>query len=208
VLKNILYISASVIIFFIGLILYGLILNLGEVSLEDALRDKNLSKIDNLRIIVDRSSYRLEIYSGNILIKSYKTVFGKNPSTIKTTADDLVTPIGEYQICAIDTNHKYRKFLQLNYPNEKDAAEALKRGYINQVEFESISNSEKKRECPPKSTKLGANIGIHGIGDYDLIFRNLPFIFNWTNGSIAISNKSIDELTSIVQIGTRVKITY
>jgi murein L,D-transpeptidase YafK len=197
-----------VIIFFIGLILYGLILNSGEIPLSEVLREKNISRIDNLRIVVDRSSYRLELYSGNVFIKSYKTVFGKNPGKIKSAADDLVTPIGEYIICAIDNNNKYHKYLQLNFPNEKDAAEALKRGYINQNEFEVIMNSVEKNVCPPNSTRLGANIGIHGIGDYDIIFRNLPFTFNWTNGSIAISNKNIDELSSIVKIGTPVKITY
>lgn len=196
------------VLFFAGLILYGVILNSGEISLEEALKQNNLTKIDNLKIIIDRSSYRLQIYSGNTLIKSYKTVFGKNPSKIKTSANDLVTPIGEYQVCAIENNHKYHKYLQLNYPNEKDAAEALKRGYINQKEFEIILNSVNKNECPNGNTKLGANIGIHGIGEFDIIFRNLPFTFNWTNGSIAISNKSIDELASIVKIGTHIKITY
>ncbi|MBS3944396.1 MAG: L,D-transpeptidase [Melioribacter sp.] len=207
-IRNILYISASVIIFFVGLVLYGLILNSGEIPLSEALKEKNISKIENLRIVVDRSSYRLELYSGSVFIKSYKTVFGKNPGKIKSTANDLVTPIGEYIICAIDNSNKYHKFLQLSYPNERDAAEALKRGYINQNEFEVIMNSIENNECPPNSTRLGANIGIHGIGEYDIIFRNLPFTFNWTNGSIAISNKNIDELASIVKIGTPVKITY
>jgi murein L,D-transpeptidase YafK len=208
VLKNILYISASIVIFFVGLVLYGLILNSGELTLEEALKEKNLPGIENLRIIVDRSSYRLQIYSGSIFVKSYKSVFGKNSSNIKTSANDLVTPLGDYKICAIETNHKYHKFLQISYPNEKDAAEALKRGYINQDEFEAIHIAFKKNECPPIETKLGSYIGIHGIGEYDLIFRNLPFTFNWTNGSIAISNKNIDELTTIVKIGTPVKITY
>lgn len=195
-------------IFFIGLILYGIILNSGELTLEEALKEKNLSKIENLKIIVDRSSYRLQIYSGNIFIKSYKSVFGKNSSNLKTSANDLVTPLGEYKICAINNNHRYHKFLQLSYPNEQDAAEALKRGYISNEEFEIISDAINRNNCPPKETKLGSSIGIHGIGEYDLIFRNLPFTFNWTNGSIAISNKNIEELSSIVKIGTPVKITY
>ncbi|MDQ7817195.1 MAG: L,D-transpeptidase [Melioribacteraceae bacterium] len=207
-LKNILYISASIVIFFVGLILYGLILNSGELSLEEALRAKNLTSIENLRLIVDRSNYRLQIYSGNTFVKSYKSVFGKNASNLKSSANDLVTPLGDYKICSIDTNHKYHKFLQLSYPNEKDAAESLKRSYISQGEFEAIHIAFKKNECPPKETKLGSYIGIHGIGAYDFIFRNLPFTFNWTNGSIAISNKNIDELASIVKIGTPVKITY
>lgn len=207
-LKNILYIVASILIFFAGLILYGLILNSGEIPIDEALREKNLTRIENLKIVVNRSSYRVQIYSGNVFIKSYKAVFGKNMNKIKTSGDDLVTPIGEYKVCSIDTLHKYHKFFQLSYPNEDDAAEALKRGYINQDEFEVIMISSKKNECPPPETRLGSDIGIHGIGEFDLIFRNLPFVFNWTNGSVAISNRNIDELASIIRIGTPVKITY
>ncbi len=207
-LKNILYIVASILIFFAGLILYGLLLNSGEIPLDVALKEKNVARIENLKIVVDRSNYLVQIYSGNVFIKSYKAVFGKNLNKIKTSGDDLVTPLGEYIVCSIDTVHKYHKFLQLNYPNENDAAEALKRGYINQDEFEVIMISSKKNECPPPETRLGSDIGIHGIGDFDLIFRNLPFVFNWTNGSVAISNRNIDELASIVKIGTQVKITY
>ena len=92
--------------------------------------------------------------------------------------------------------------------SEKDAGEALKRGYINESEFDEIAAAYKNNDCPPGKTKLGADIGIHGIGEYDFIFRNLPFTFNWTDGSVAVSNKNIDELCSVVKIGTPVKITY
>lgn len=207
-LKNVLYISASIILFFIGLICYGILLNTREISLHEALKEKRIFKIDDVSLKVDRRNYRIELYSKNTLIKTYKAAFGKNNSIIKTSADDFVTPIGEYKICAIDTNSKYHKFLKLNYPNEKDAAEALKQGYINEEECSAILNALKGNNCPPASTRLGSNIGIHGIGDYDFIFRNLPFTFNWTNGSIAVSNKNIDELYSVVKIGTPVKITY
>ncbi len=55
-------------------------------------------------------------------------------------------------------------------------------------------------KCPYENTILGGEIGIQGIGEYNLIFKNLPFVFNWTNGSAAISNESIDELLSVVDI--------
>ena len=82
------------------------------------------------------------------------------------------------------------------------------KGYIFDDEFNAIILSAKKNECPPKETKLGSDIGIHGIGTYNIIFKNLPFAFNWTNGSIAVSNENADELYSVVKIGTPVKITY
>jgi len=207
-LRNVLYISASIVIFFVGLIAYGIILNLREDSLEEALKEKGLNTVENVKLVVSRKNYRIELYSDKLLIKSYKSVFGKNNSTIKTSKGDLVTPIGEYKICAIDTNSKFHKYLHISYPNDKDAAEALKQDYINKDEFDAINLAYRKNECPPAETSLGSNIGIHGIGEYDFIFRNLPFTFNWTDGSIAVSNKDIDELFSVVKIGTPVKIIY
>jgi murein L,D-transpeptidase YafK len=208
VLKNILYISGSMILFFAGLILYGVILNLREITLHDALSEKGLSKLEDIHLLVDRQNYRIELYSGKILVKTYKAVFGKNSGKVKTSATDNVTPIGEYKICSIDTSSKYHKFLHLDYPNEHDAAEAFKQKYIYADELNVILLSGKKNECPPKETKLGSDVGIHGIGTYNAIFKNLPFSFNWTNGSVAVSNENIDELYSVVKIGTPVKITY
>jgi murein L,D-transpeptidase YafK len=207
-LKNILYISGGVAVFFAGLICYGIILNVNEVTLAEALKEKGLDRLENVRLIVDRHNYRIELYSDKKLIKIYKAVFGKVNSTIKTSKNDMVTPIGEYKICAIDTVSKFYKFLKLNYPNDKDAGEALKQGYITKNEFDEIVFSYSNNGCPPEETALGSNIGIQGIGEYDFIFRNLPFAFNWTDGSIAVSNKSIDELYSVVKIGTPVKITF
>lgn len=207
-LRNVIYISGSIIVFFAGLIIYGVILNLREETLSEAMKDKGIAKVENVKLIVSRKNYRIELYSDKKLVKTYKAVFGKSSGTNKTSAVDLVTPVGEYEICRLDTATKYHKFLYLNYPNEKDAAEALKQNYIGKEEYEVVISAHKKNECPPMHTKLGAEIGIHGIGEYDFIFKNLPFTFNWTNGSIAVSNKNIDELYSIVKIGTPVKIIY
>jgi murein L,D-transpeptidase YafK len=207
-LKNVLYITGSVVIFFAGVILYGVILNFKEITLKEALKEKGIQKLQDVRLYVDRKNYRIELYSKNTLIKYYKAVFGKNSNLLKSSVDDNVTPIGEYFICSIDTVSKYHKFLHLNYPNGRDAAEALKQGYINNDEFNVISLAERQNICPPYETKLGSEIGIHGIGTYNFIFKNLPFSFNWTNGSIAVSDNNIDELYSIVKIGTQVKISY
>ncbi len=196
------------ILFFAGLILYGVILNLREVTLQEAMLEKGISKLNDVRLVVDRKNYRIELYSEKVLIKTYKAVFGKNSGTLKTSATDNVTPIGEYKICAIDTVSKYHKYLHLNFPNERDAAEAFKQKYILEDELNAILLSAKNKECPPKETKLGSDVGIHGIGKYNIIFKNLPFTFNWTNGSIAVSNENIDELYSIIKVGTPVKITY
>ena len=206
--KNILYIIASATIFFAGLIFYGVILNFREVTLDEAMAEKGITKIADPKLLIDRKNFRLELYSGKVLLKTYKAVFGKNNSLVKTSRDDKVTPLGEYKICGMDTTVKYHKFLRLDYPSTHDAAEGLTRGYLTKDEFDAIMLTHRLNKCTPKETHLGSEIGIHGIGTYDIIFRNLPFSFNWTNGSIAVSNQNIDELYKVLKVGTPVSITY
>lgn len=196
--------SASIIVFFVGVVVYGIIINLREVSLDVTIKEKELGELENVSFLIDRHNYRLELYSDGIFVKSYKAVFGKNKNSVKISKDDLVTPTGEYFICSIDTNYKYHKLLKINYPNKRDASEAYKNGIINKEEFSEIDESARNSDCSPENTKLGADIGIHGIGTYNFIFKNLPFVYNWTNGSIAVCNEDIDELYSVAEIGTKV----
>jgi hypothetical protein len=102
--------------------------------------------------------------------------------------------------------NKYHKFLRLNYPNLNDATEALRKGIISQKEFDKLSFQFYYDDCPDLVTALGGNIGIQGIGEYNSIFKNLPFVYNWTDGSVAVSNESIDEIYSVVKKGTKVVI--
>ena len=204
--KNVMYFTGSVFIFFSGMVVYGVVLNLRQVTLAEAMASKNITNLNNVQIVIDRSNYTLELFSDTMLVKKYKAVFGKNRNKMKTSANDFVTPSGDFQICKIDTNTQFHKFLQINYPNTRDAAEALKDKYISKAEHDLIINKLTQHECPPENTALGANIGIHGTGKYNFIFKNLPFIFNWTNGSISVSNENIDELYNVVKIGTPVRI--
>ncbi|MCF8259624.1 MAG: L,D-transpeptidase [Melioribacteraceae bacterium] len=203
--KNIIYVSSSIVIFFFGLILYGIIINPEGDSLEKTLSEKGVSKTDDIRIVVDRKNYKLELYSDSTLIKSYKAVFGRN-SGPKSKYGDYATPIGIYHICSIDTSQKYYKVLMLNYPNKRDAAEGLKNGFITNSEFQKIIEDHDDKRCISSDTGLGGNIGIYGTGDYDFILKNLPFVFNWTNGSIALSNNDIDEIVSLAKVDMEVEI--
>ena len=205
-LRNVIYVICSIIIFFVGIIIYGIMINSGEITLDEALDVNSINRIENPSIIVNRKNYTLGIYSDKVLVKEYDVVFGRNNSSSKNSVDDFATPIGTYNICKIDTSHVYYKKLYLNYPNSFDAAEALNKELINDYEYSEIINTLKNDDCPFDLTILGSDIGIQGIGEYNLIFKNLPFVFNWTNGSIALSNEGIDELLSVVTIGTTVTI--
>ena len=203
-LRNVIYIIGSIIIFFAGALIYGVFLNFREVSLTQKMNEKNIKQINNASIYIDRRNYSLKLFSDTLEIKAYKVVFGRNSSSNKISKDDFITPTGNYIICKIDTHYIYYKKFSLNYPNLQDASEALRNKIITQKEFKEIYKSLSESGCSFGDTPLGSNISIHGIGEFNIIFKNLPFVFNWTNGSIALSNEDIDELYNVVKIGTKV----
>lgn len=167
---------------------------------------KGYKTLKNTQIVIERRNYCLNLYEDSVLIKTYRANFGRNISLPKSKKDDNATPVGEYRICDIDTVHKYYKFLRINYPNLNDAAEALRKGIISQKEFDELKFEFYYEDCPSDNTALGGGIGIHGIGEYNSIFKNLPFVFNWTDGSVAVTNESINEIYSVVKKGTKVVI--
>ncbi len=203
-LKNIFYFGGSVIIFFAGMVIYGIILNTREVTLKEALIEKNLTEINNAVLIVEKHNHKLYLYDDTMFVKTYKVVLGRSSSDKRLSLKNNNTPTGQYKVCDIDTTHKYHKFFRINHPNVNDVVEALREGIITTEEYNAILQSESGSDCPETLDIFTPVIGIHGIGEYDFIFKNLPFIFDWTNGSIAMSNDSIDELASIISIGTKI----
>ncbi|MBI9072269.1 MAG: L,D-transpeptidase [Melioribacteraceae bacterium] len=155
--------------------------------------------MQKISIVVERKSYKLHLYSDTLLVKSYRAVFGRN-NNVKKLRNDFSTPIGNYKVVSISDSTEFYKYFKLNYPNKLDVGEALKNSEITKPEFDVFVGAIKKG-------KYGIDnefIGIQGLGEYDFIFKNLPFVFNWTNGSIAISNDAIDELTKFIKVGTPV----
>jgi len=206
VLKNIIYLTIAIIIFFFGVIVYGIVLNLRDVPLSEAMLKAGFTEIANPKIIIDRHNYTLGIYEDSVLIKNYRVSFGKSVQTPKTRAGDKSTPVGVYKICKIYPVHKYHKFFQINYPSLDDGASALRKGWISQKEYNEIKFQYYYEGCTKYNRVLGGNIGVHGIGEMNYIFKNLPFVFNWTDGSIAMSNENIDEIFSVIREGTEVVI--
>ncbi len=205
-LRNAIYFTGGIIVFLAGTIVYGIILNLREDTLAQAMAEKGFTTLENPNLVIIRKAFMLQLYEDSVLIKTYRASFGKNLSVAKSKADDNATPIGEYEICDIDSNHRYHRFLKLNYPNINDASEALRRGWITQKQFDKIKFEFYYEGCPKPDPILGGDLGIHGIGKFNYILKNLPFVYNWTNGSIAVSNEAIDEILSIVSKGTKVVI--
>lgn len=165
--------------------------------------DKKLEQVGLTRdtfepeLLIRKRRRELIVLSGNTLITSYSVGLGRNPIGIKLNATDGRTPEGNYYICKKNEHHRYRLFLQINYPSPDDA----KRGVIQQILLPGAENKIIKswadNSPPPSDTPLGGEIGIHGYGAES----------SWTkDGSISMHNAHIEELFWNIKEGTPVAI--
>jgi len=144
---------------------------------------------DSLSIHISKSSYMLLVRYRGKVIRSYKAVFGPNPMQNKLVEGDRNTPEGTFKIVTKNAGSKYDKFLGLNYPNDSSYARFNRLKAAGQL---------------PASARIGGDVGIHGIwpGGDDMIQLGI----GWTDGCIALKNKDVEELFSIVGVGTKVTI--
>jgi len=148
-------------------------------------------KIDlkTIRILIEKSKYELSVWSDTIELRKYPVVFGTNPVDDKLREGDRCTPEGEFKIRSKYPHKSWSKFIWIDYPNAASRAkhnDAIKKGLI------------------PVDSKIGGEVGIHGVPkncDYVIDQRQ-----NWTWGCISLKNKDIDELYEIVSNQTIVKI--
>jgi murein L,D-transpeptidase YafK len=162
----------------------------GQVSFNNSLYpkiDPDTLNTDSLVVIVDKSKYYVQLLYKKKPIRRYKAVFGPKPMMNKCMEGDRCTPEGWFTIKHKNPNSKYDKFMLLDYPN--DSA---------RVRF----NTLKEKGVIPASALIGGDIGIHGIwqGGDDMIEMGV----GWTDGCVALKNKDIEELFSLVGVGTRV----
>jgi len=142
---------------------------------------------EHLRIVVDKSDYRVSVIYRNRPIRYYRAVFGPTPQANKCMEGDRCTPEGQFTILRKNGASQYNKFMQLSYPNDSARARFAR------LQAEGVI---------PKTARIGSDIGIHGIwpGGDDLI--NLGV--GWTDGCVALCNKDVDELFTMVGVGTKV----
>ncbi len=144
---------------------------------------------DSISIVISKSSYVLVVKYRGKAIRVYKATFGPNPMLNKSMEGDRNTPEGIFRIASKNAASKYNKFLGLNYPNDSSYARF---------------NRLKANGVLPASATIGGNVGIHGIwpGGDDLIKLSI----GWTDGCIALANKDIEDLYSLISVGTKVLI--
>jgi len=135
------------------------------------------------RVVVEKSARRLTLLRDKTPLKSYDVALGSTPIGHKQQEGDGRTPEGLY---VIDFKHPRSRFhlaLRVSYPDAKDRSNAAKRGVTP-----------------------GSDIMIHGLPNGLGWLGALHLKRDWTDGCIAVTDKQIEEIWAMVDVGTRVEI--
>jgi len=152
--------------------------------------------IENPRIVVRKADRRLDLYSGEKFLRSYKAGLGFSPVADKIREGDGATPEGEFYVFVKNNRSAYYLSLGISYPNAEDADRGLRDGLINRAQHRTITEAIRTKTAPPQYTRLGGLIYIHGHGAQS----------DWTWGCVALENDDIRELFEAVTVGTPVSI--
>lgn len=128
------------------------------------------------RIHVDKSERRMQLLRGGKVLRTYRILLGDAPVGHKHQQGDEKTPEGDYRISGRNPNSRFHLSLRISYPNDADRKQARKRG-----------------------VDPGGDIMIHGG-------NSVLYPFDWTDGCIAVSNKEIEEIWSLVPTGIPIRI--
>lgn len=134
-------------------------------------------------IVVQKNMRLLTLWKSGQIVKTYPIMaMGADPKGHKVREGDERTPEGLYKIEEKHVSQKFQKFLGISYPNQHDRELAQKIG-----------------------ASPGGQVGIHGDrGGFLGFFQR--FDKNWTDGCIALRNHDIEEIYSMVDAGTPIKI--
>lgn len=152
--------------------------------------------VEKPSIVVYKSERKLEFYSDQTLLRTYRVGLGFSPVADKQREGDGATPEGDFYVFVKNNKSAYYLSLGVSYPNAEDAARGLRDGLITRDQHDVIIKAVQTKATPPQYTKLGGLIYIHGHGAGS----------DWTLGCVALENEHIKELYDAVSVGTPVTI--
>jgi murein L,D-transpeptidase YafK len=134
-------------------------------------------------IVVEKSHHRLSLYRHGALLRSYLVALGQQPVGDKVRIGDNRTPEGLFRIEARNPASLYHRSLKISYPDAAHRARARSLG-----------------------VSPGGDIMIHGLPARQAWVGAAHRDFDWTEGCIAVTNKEIEEIWSVVPVGTPILI--
>ena len=130
------------------------------------------------RLVVFKGDHRLEAWSGERLVRTYRIAIGGGDAGPKRYEGDRRTPEGVYRIDRRHRSRRFHRFLHVSYPNDED-----RRRYA----------ALRERGEVPEGAGIGGDIGIHGESAVAAV-RALANRVAWTDGCIAVTDAEIEEL--------------
>lgn len=134
-------------------------------------------------VIVYKQGRKLVLLSGGTELKSYRVALGGEPVGPKTRLGDHRTPEGSYVLDSRNPHSGFYKAFHISYPNSKDLASAKKLG-----------------------VRPGCDIMRHGLPKGYAWVGKAHTLHDWTDGCIAVTNEEMDELWTLVPVGTPIEI--
>lgn len=136
------------------------------------------------RVLVRKAERRLYLLNDEQqAVRSYRVSLGDEPVGHKLSEGDERTPEGNYVLDWRLPDSDFYKSIHISYPNVRDRELAEAWGL-----------------------EPGGSIMIHGLpnnaGDLAFAYARL----DWTDGCIAVSNEAMDEIWSLVDNGTPIRI--
>jgi len=161
-------------------------------------------------IIASKKDYRLLYCREGKVVADLPIALSQDPLGAKCEDGDNRTPEGEYRIVQKAEGpfeSKWGQFLgarwmRISYPNAHDARAALNAGRISKKECESIIAANAAGKTPPRDSKLGGGVGIHGwAGDWPDGPQNLTW------GCLSLRDEDLKKLYGLAPKGTVVIIS-
>lgn len=154
---------------------------------------------------VNLDSATIHLMHGERLVKTYHAALGKG-GLGKQIRGDNKTPVGRYHIVDIRHSDRFRTFMHLSYPNQDDINQGYGRGVLDWSEYERLLDGMARDGVAPQNSPLGGFVGVHGMGTSDPVLLNYHRRHNWTNGCVALTDREIDELSGLLDVGAVVMI--
>ena len=142
-------------------------------------------------VVVRTSCRTLDVYRHGERIRSFPAVFGLGGTKLKLHEGDYRTPTGLYAIVAMRRHPRWQRFMLLDYPNLHDVQR-----------YEVAMQSGDIPMLGERLAGVGGAVGIHGTDKPDLNRKGV----DWTFGCISLANDDVEDLATLVPVGTPVLI--
>lgn len=134
-------------------------------------------------ILVLKKQHKLLLLSGDQIVRTYSVALGSGGLAPKRREGDHKTPEGLYRIDSRNSASRFHLALHISYPDKTDTEQARKRG-----------------------VRPGGDIMIHGLGSEFNSLGEKHYLYDWTDGCIAVTDSEIEEIWRLVPVGTIIEI--